>query len=380
MWRADLVRIRTGLRGARLAITTDGDGQDELNAIPGGKVTIERRHMERIPTEWLDPWRNAVIMSHRYGDTDAWVPIIGGPIVKAPSATPHQVQLQFAGIQEILRHRLLVHEWTNYADIVDWRANGPWWEGSLGQIAWNAVQMAQVKPRGSLPIVHGTPDEYITDDTRQGRGWRNFDIAKNRVWDDVLTGLCEEDGGPDIRFVPEYDAEGHVRWRFEHGTHHDPRIAHPYTLRIDADAAQSPITDLDATVSGVAVAHRVYGAGAGEGAGTEVRVAERLETVTPDMPLMESAVVDNQRTTMEQVVALAEGALAAGGAGTWQIAGRLQTSPAMPLWQVRPGAPAQFRVSGLAPFPSGWVRGRILKVGYDWSSDAVSIEIKEDTA
>lgn len=380
MWRADLVRTRTGQIGARLDVEPAGQITDETNGIPQGAVGVRRALIDRIPAAWWEPWRNAVVLRHRYSTADPWIPILGGPIIHYPAIDPDVAALSFAGIQEILRHRLLVHEWTDYSRIEDWKSGGPWWEGSLGQIAWNVVQMAQAKPRGSLPIVHGTPDELITDATRAGRGWHNWDTANLNVWEQVLKGLADDDGGPDLRFTPRdvSDVNRRIEWVFEHGTHHDPRIAHPYTIRLDATAARSPVSDLKVTVSGLSIAHRVYGSGAGEGAGTEVRIAERIETAIDEMPFLETAFADTSRTAWQDVLALAEGALSPGGTGSWQAVCKVHTSPGLPLWQVRPGAPVQLKVRGLEPFPNGWHRGRILKTSYSLASDIVDVEIEQE--
>ncbi|WP_347042013.1 hypothetical protein [Brachybacterium nesterenkovii] len=354
---------------------------DETNAVPSGSVTVQHERLSRIDRTWWEPWRNSIILSHRYSAGEEWRPIIGGPIINYPTIEPHEMTLTFAGIQEVLARRYLVHEWTDYARNEDWRAGGPWWEGSLGQIAWYVVQMSLAKPRGGLPIVHGTPDERITDETRKGRGWKNYDLAHGNVWSDVLKSIIDEDGGPDIRFTPRF-ATGttrRVEWVMEHGTHHDPRIAHAYTIRLDATAARSPVSDLSVTMSGLTIAHRVYGTGAGEGPGTEVRVAEALATATEEMPLLEAVVSDTQRTEWRDVLALAQGALSPGGLGAWQVSCKVHTSPALPLWQIRPGAPVRLRVAGLAPFPDGWVSGRVLKATYTLGSDVVAVEIEQET-
>lgn len=383
MWSADLARTRTGQLGAHLDVESGGQGlTDETNGIPAGSASIQRHLLQRVNPSWWEPWRNSIIFSHRYSAADPWTPIIGGPITHYPSIDPRAMQLTMGGIQEVLARRYLVHEWTDYAKVEDWRAGGPWWEGSLGQIAWYVLQMAQAKPRGGLPIVHGTPVERITDATRKGRGWKNYDLAHGNVWTDVLKSLVDEDGGPDVRFTPRFAAgtTRRVEWVMEHGTHHDPRIAHAHTIRLDTTAAHSPVSDLSVTMSGLTIAHRVYGTGAGEGPGTEVRVAEALGTAVEEMPLLESVVSDTQLTAWRDVLSMAQGALSPGGLGAWQVSCKIHTTPALPLWQIRPGAPVRLRVTGLAPFPDGWVTGRVLKATYTLGSDVVAVEIEQEEA
>lgn len=384
-WRADLFRVRTGQLGARLAVEDGGSITTETNGVPGAQVTVRRSALDRIPAQWLEPWRNGIVLQHRHLDSDAWTPIMAGPIIHYPTLTPDSVAIDVAGVEEIFRRRILVHEWSEYTGTAQqdansaWRANGPWWAGSLGQIMWNAVQMAQVKPGGGLPIVHGTPDEKITGSAAYGRGWRNWDIDSNNVWDDVLAGLSKEQGGPDLRFTPQAIAgERRIRWAFEHGTHRQSRIAHPYTLRLDSTAARSPVAGIEITASGVSAAHRVYASGAGEGAGTLVRVSERLDLLGDETPLLEATISDTSIGDWRQVVALAEGRVRAEALGRWQIACTVATSPGLPLWQLRPGAPVQIRVGGCAPFPETWQRGRILKAAYTLGSEHVQIEIEQE--
>lgn len=384
MWRVDLARTRTGQLGARLEVETGGKISTETNGIPSAQVSARRKQLDRIPREWLEPWRNSLVFQHRYGEGDAWTPIMAGPIIHYPSMTRDSVALSAGGIDEVFRRRILEHEWSTVRDKdgLDansiWRADGPYWEGSLGQIMWNVVQMAQAKPGGGLPIVHGTPDEYITDSTRVGRGWKNWDIDSNNVGEDILPGLSKEANGPDYRFTPQAIDSRRIRWAFEHGTHRAPHIAHPYTIRLDSTAARSPVSDIDITASGVAGAHRVYASGAGEGPGTLVRVSERLDLLGDETPLLEATISDTSIGDWRQVVSLAQGRARAEALGQWQIACTVATSPGLPLWQLRPGAPVQIRVAGCAPFPETWQRGRILKAAYTIGSDAVAIEIEQE--
>lgn len=77
-------------------------------------------------------------------------------------------------------------------------------------------------------------------------------------------------------------------------------------------------------------------------------------------------------------MALASGRVSGSGLGTWQIQCKVHTSPSLPLWQVRPGAPVQIRVPGRRPFPEGWHRGRVLKATYSLTSDVVQVEIEQE--
>lgn len=380
-WRARLARTRTGQVGATLDCTQVTALTDETNGTPSASIALTRDEVDRIgDSAWWETGRNSIIFDHRHQDVDEWRPIIAGPIVHYPKITAAGITLDMAGIQDVLSARGVINEWRDSATREAWKEGGPYWEGSLGQIAWHVVEQAMAKPRGGLPIVHGTPEEYITDDTRKGRGYPNWDISNANAWTHVLKKLAEEDGGPDLRFTPRY-VEGsngrRIEWVFEHGTHHDPRIAHPYTLRLNTAAADSAVSDLEATVSGLDVAHRVYGSGAGQGAGTYVDVAEAIDTAADETPLREAFVSDTSLASDDEVLALAQGHLSPGGRGGWQLACTIHTSPDLPLWQVRPGAPVEVKVAGLDPFPTGWVHGRILKATYDLGSDLVAVEIEE---
>lgn len=384
MWRAELFRVRTGQRGPTLEFEPgSSDPSAEINGVPAGQITIRRSWLQQsgIGRMWLTPWRNGVSLQHRYNTDEPWVPVIAGPITHKPKGSRLSLPIDFKGIEEILRYRYVTHEWGHYPTTHAWLAGGFYATGSLGQIAWRALRETLTeKPNGGLPIVHGTPDEIITDDTKHVRRYPNWDLANNNLWDDVLLGLAEEDGGPDFRFTPRW-AEGSIdndiEWVFEHGTHNQPRVAHPYTIRLDETAALSPVTDLDITESGLTITHRAYGSGAGEGPGTVVRVSERLDTLAEEMPLLEAYIADTQRTTGAEVLSLAAGAVHPYEEGSWEMRCDVHTSPSLPLWQFKCGAPVAVLVSEYhAPFPAGAYNGFIRSVTWDITSDTVSLEIE----
>lgn len=379
MWRADLVRTRTGQIGASLDIDVNTSPSDEINGIPAGTVALRRDLATRIPAAWWQPWRNSIVLAHRHRKTDTWTPIMGGPIIHYPTLGAESITVDFAGIQELLRRRIRTHEWRDYPDVTAWIAGMFAMRGALGEISWALIQESLSKPRGGLPIVHGTVTETVTDATAKSRAWGNWDLGNANLWDQVLKGLREEDDGPDMRFTPRYAAGGNrrIEWVYEHGTHHDPRIAHPYTLRLDATAARSAISNVDVTMSGLATAHRVFGTGSGEGPGTIVRAAEDLSLTVDEMPLIEAVVSDTSAASGEAVLALAQGGVSAGDLGTWEVACTIHTSPGLPLWQVRVGAPVQIKIKDRHPFPDGWQRGRIRSVSYSPPSDAVAVTIEE---
>lgn len=379
MWRADLARTRTGGLGARLDYTPAKDAEHAINESPTAAIRISQREMARVPDAWWEPWRNSIVFSHRFTTDEAWTPITGGPITGYTDIGRDQVTVQIAGIEEMWRYRWLIHEHRDYESPEKWLAGVHFWDWPLGQVAWEVVQDAMAKPRGGLPIVHGTPAELIAGATPGGRAWWNWDLSKGNVWA-ILQALSVEEGGPDFRFTPRYGAgtDRRVEWVMEHGTLRDPRIAHSHTVRLDATAARSPVMDVRVQVSALAAAHRVYATGSGEGAGTIVRVAEGMEATGDEMPLMEAVVSDTSVTTPEAALALAQGRLSPGGMGAWQVSCTVQASRALPVWQLRVGAPVRFRVSGHRPFPEQWVRGRILKAGYDLVTDRVALDIEQE--
>lgn len=380
MWRADLVRTRTGQRGARLNVDPGQQGPTlETNTIPTGSLILDRTEVARIASTWWEPHRNAVIMSHRHRPTDPWTAILGGPITEHPTVSKTRHTINWAGIQRIFQNRNLVHEINQALPLDDWKKGGPWWSYPLGQIAWEALQVAQAKPAGSLPITHGTPAELTVGATPGGRGWANWDLDKNNVWDDVLLSLSKEIGGPDLRFTPRWidDTPPRLDWLFEHGTHADPLIHHDQAIVLDDTAHHSAVSALAFTLSGKPTAHRVYGTGSGEGAGTIVQMREDLSLLADEMPLLETVVSDTSLTTAEAVAALAAGAVRPNSLGTWEATCKVMTSPARPLRSFKPGAPVRLKVAGYFPIPDGVKVGRILKAGFDLKTDQVSLTIEE---
>lgn len=378
MWRADLVRTRTGQRGARLNVDPGQQGPTlETNAIPTGSLVLRRTEVTAISTTWWEPLRNAIIMSHRHRETDPWTAILGGPITAHPTVSQTRHTITWAGIERILQGRELVHE---IADgIESWKAGGPWWSFPLGQIMWEALQMGQAKPQGSLPITHGTPAELTAGATPGGRSWANWNLDANNLWDDVLLALSKEHNGPDLRFTPRWvdDTPPRLDWLFEHGTHADPLIHHSNTINLDATAHHSAVSDLQFTLSGKPTAHRAYATGAGEGPGTLVALREDRALLADEMPLIETIVSDTSATTIEAVDALAAGAVRPNPLGTWEATCKVMASTSTPLHWFKPGAPVRLKVAGFHPLPDGVKVGRILKAGFDLKTDQVSVTIEE---
>lgn len=380
MWRADLVRTRTGQRGARLNVDP---GQQapvwETNAIPTGSLILRRAEVTEISATWWEPLRNAIIMSHRHRETDEWTAILGGPITEHPTVSKTRHTIVWAGIERILQGRQLVHETANFATLEAWKRNGPWWSYPLGQIMWEALQVAQAKPHGTLPITHGTPTERTTGAVPGGRGWANWDLGNNNVWDDVLLGMSKEHNGPDLRFTPRWisDSPPRLDWIFEHGTHADPLIHHTKAITLDDTAHHSAVSDLAFTLSGKPTAHRAYATGAGEGPGTVVAIREDLALLKDEMPLIETTASDTSATDDATVAALAAGSVRPNPLGAWEATCKVMASPSTPLHAFKPGAPVRLKVSGFHPISDGVKVGRILKVGFDLKTDQVSLTIEE---
>lgn len=283
-WVVHLVETVSGTVGRALD-PVSGSWSIELNKTESGSVAVKKSDLAGLDLGWFTPWKTSVLFSYVTPDGDV-VPWCGGPITGWPSESLHELQLSWSGIRKIFERR---HLETNM------KLTGL----TLGEIAWRVLQAGMVKPGGGLPIAHGVPAETGPHE----RTYESWNLANNAV-DKRLTELSEVINGPDMMFRPEWAASdrSRVRWQFMHGTRVDPAI--PQTWVPDWDAtSQADVVDLDLISSADAIATRVWGTGAGEGAGTVITKAENLALVNEYFPFLETVISDPDQDKAAPILA-----------------------------------------------------------------------------
>lgn len=296
-WTAHLIETVTGRLGAKLEVTS-GSWEDPLNDIPSTTLTIAKsEQMGQIGSRWWTPWMCGAVL--------CWddVPLLAGPLTEPVKETRTTLSLTVKGIEALLARWVVLDR--NF-DSGDALRNGPavaYTGLSLGSIAWQLVAQGMGR-NGSLPIVHGSPDEQ----TGHQRTYEAWNLANNSLWK-RLSEITAVIGGPDLAFRPEWadDAHRYVRWRMMHGTEAQPQIAQDRTPVIDdttqgrPDVAMEPASEWDAT-------NHLYATGAGEEAGMLVSqsVAERPTL----MPVLEDVMSDSSTESWDLVQAHCDAGLA----------------------------------------------------------------------
>lgn len=272
--RAYLVETMTGSLSRRLD-GFDLSWEDTLNDSGGGSLKLMKNDIPDIERRRLRPWWGSILIT--YVDTSGTEhPKFAGPIVSPVKEDHRTLSLTWAGIRTIFERRYITR---------DMKFGGL----SRGQIAWEILQEAMLRPGGQLPIVHGTPEESGLQPFLI-QGWN---LANNNV-DKLLTQLTEMPSGPDMMFRPRW-VEGRegsqIEWVFVHGTRLDPTIPQTWTPDWDTTAERTDVADVEVSSDSSAVTNRVIATGAGQGKDTiRSEPFDNLRRVQQGYPFLETVI------------------------------------------------------------------------------------------
>jgi len=382
-WVAHLVSTVTGVRGARLDLTSDGSWSIPVNGIEDWKVTVSKDQLGRIDPDWWGPWRASVLVSW---DTGAGlVPWVMGPITGPPAETRATATLACKGLGALLEHRVVLPR--------DYGLPGEY-EGdmtalardyvsrvgrSLGSIAQDIVDLStDRKLGGHLPVRYGSPREHHS--SLNERTYMGYNLANNGTWK-RLTELSEVIGGPDIAFRPAFtdDSQTHVEWVMMHGTSAQPGIEQDWTMDLDTTSSKSPVASVDVSTDASGLTNRVYWTGAGEDEGTLVRMSQNMRMLEDGTPLLESVGSTSDSESPSLVQAHADSALDAGARPLQQLTIQVDGSdPRCEIgrWHVGDMARVTIGDEWLTVAP-GTRPLKIIAAKGDWSSSMVTLEFQE---
>lgn len=301
MWSAYLIQTVTGVIGPRVEFSSGVSWQIHLNDIENLTLNLEKSSLPKVDANtWLAPWWGGLLW--KWNDQ----PILAGPFTARPIENFKTVSVQVGGIRSIFAHRFVIAEqtdWTKVAtSVIQYDGLG------LGTIVKRVVGVSMAKPAGALPIEYPLPDEVIPGDTLHQRTYPGYDI-QNLLTTDVLTKLSNVHNGPDIMFKPRMINDSQLVWDLWTGTEANPRIYQSNTAVWDTTAPQSSVTDLSIVTSGAYQTDRVFGTGAGTGAGTLVRMVEDSSQGAKQFPLLESSTSVGTETNPDVVISNAQGSL-----------------------------------------------------------------------
>ena len=381
-WVAHLVRTMDGRLGAQLDMASEGSWSIPINGIEDFSVTVSKSQLRRLERAWWESMRTSVVVSW-LGADGVLVPWVAGPIIGPPSEGRETATLSCRGIGAVLEKRVVLDREPAESPTDTQRAlatSSVRLRGmSLGTIAQEVVKRAtDLKIGGRLPIVFGSPREQGS--TLNERTYEGFNLANNGAWK-RLSELTKVQNGPDIAFRPRWTDDGRsLEWVMVHGTRAQPTIAQDWTMDVDTTSALSPVADVSVSTDAGRLSNRVYWTGAGEGAGTLIRVVQDTARLDGQMPLLEVVGATSDTENGSLVLQHARAELAAGRAPVTQITVTIDGSdPRCEIGRWRVGDAARLTMgSDWLTVSPGTSPKRIIAAKGSWDSPMVDIEFQDD--
>lgn len=160
-----------------------------------------------------------------------------------------------------------------------------------GTIAKRWVQQAQAWTGGNVPI--------LFEADRVGTKERNFEGAEFKNLGTVLSQLSQIEGGPDIRFMPQFTADMlGIQWVLETGTDASPLLSSDTVFEWAMDVPQSPVSNLKVSVDATRLATTAW-ATAGRSADT-VLVSRSTDTTLTDIGYAAFETLDSSHTSVSE--------------------------------------------------------------------------------
>ena len=381
-WVAHLVRTMDGRLAAQLDMASEGSWSIPINGIEDFSVTVSKAQLRRLERAWWESMRTSVVVSW-LGADGVLVPWVAGPIIGPPSEGRETATLSCRGIGAVLEKRVVLDREPAESPTDAQRAlatSSVRLRGmSLGTIAQEVVKRAtDLKIGGRLPVVFGSPREQGS--TLNERTYEGFNLANNGAWK-RLSELTKVRNGPDIAFRPRWTDEGRsLEWVMVHGTRAQPTIAQDWTMDVDTTSALSPVADVSVSADAGRLSSRVYWTGAGEGAGTLIRVVQDTSRLDGQMPLLEVVGATSDTENGSLVLQHARAELAAGRAPVTQITVTIDGSdPRCEIGRWRVGDAARLTMgSDWLTVKPGTSPKRIIAAKGSWDSPMVDIEFQDD--
>lgn len=378
----------TGQVGEQLDVAADGSWTWPINAAEEWSVTVGRDQLRRIGRDWWWPWKTSVLACWDADDGDGPQPVFLGPITGLPDEDQDAdtAKLPCRGLPALLAERVVIAR--DYGQNPDYPVESDMvWLArsqvalrgmSLGTIAQELVRLStEAKLGGDLPIRYASPREQSSRlNERTYEGWN---LSNNGLWK-RLEELTAVRNGPDIAFRPEWvdDERTRVRWAMFHGTAAQPTIAQDWTMDLDTTAEESVVASVGLKSDVSALTQRVYWTGAGEGAGTLVRMAQNDAALEEWMPLLETVGATSDTENGALVQAHADAALAAGSQPIHQLSIEVDGSDdraRIGRWRV--GDSAMVTVAGWLRIPDGTRPFKVISASGSWDSSMVTLEFQE---
>lgn len=361
-WKVYALRTTTGEVGSEYSPVA-GSWSIELNKIEDFSITVKKKDLLKRERLWWYPWSGGVLFTYT-GEDGIEHPVVAGPIHDYGTETTEELQLSCAGIRKIFEHR-----------VID--KNVRFEKMTYGDMSWRLIQLAMDKPGGSLPIVHGIPEE----EGRFEKSYEGWNLANNAV-DKLLTERSELINGPDMMFRPRWvpgSNKRRIEWVFVHGTQLNPLIPQSRQPDFDTTTTRSEVAAPSIKSSGEALRHRIWYTGAGEGEGIARTYAENLKGVENGQPFLETVASEADQASLDKLFEKAQGLLAAQSQMIDQLTFKTHArSKKNPLGSFFVGDIATVTLKDWITIPDGSREMTIIKMNGSLS-DEVTIDFQEDS-
>lgn len=263
------------------------------------------------------PWKTTLILVR--GSTPLWA----GPVA-THVGDEQTVQFGCVSIQQILDARLVIA--AGYLDDPNNAAADVTFTVDAGGVAAGLLQLAVTGIGRELPLFIPSPATVLSPT----RTYPSVDLASTA---DRLKALTEEDGGPDIRFLPTLNTQQtQLTWVTDIGTPHvgDPLAPWVWDYKVETISLS---VDSDAT----AMATREYVVGDGQDRDRIIGIAADTTGVAAGFPVLERVSRDNAANKSAVVVqALADAALLANlaAATAWTVGVDPEMFPEIGTWRI----------------------------------------------
>lgn len=404
MWSAHLFQVTTGQVGPRLNYQKMS-WSVSLNESEEMKFELKKSDLPKLNLNyWLAPWWAGVVVM--------WngTPIVAGPITSRPYETYDAVYIDCSGIRSVLAKRFVTQNITD--DRLLAKSTVSFKGFSLGTIAKKAVQQAQQKPGGALPIRYPMADEAINTfntlkatlpacryedsdncywnakvqgnkigesfirykgqviyEADHERNYKGYNL-QNINCDAVLTKLSNVRGGPDIMFKPKALDDNNIVFDMIYGSEDDPRLPQNNNDIVwDITPEQAQVVNMQVVMTGTHQTSRVYGIGAGQDFAKIMRFATNLDAVGKGFPFLESYISAGENTNPSVVKAHATADLKRNSNMLQEIQFTVRADGTEPITKFYPGDIVTLYVKNIIGIPDGAHEAILLNMNNDGSSN-----------
>lgn len=368
MWTANLFQVSTGNIGPRVEFESLS-WSIELNGVESISMKLRKSSLPIVDRRfWLSPWWAGVVIFYNE------VPIVAGPIITRPSESTDFVTIGCGGIRSVLAKRFVTEEQSNWDNLAK---SKKYWSGmSLATIAKRAVEAAQQKPAGGLPISFPVADELVANDANHERTYLGFNL-QNINSSDILTKLSNVLNGPDIMFKPRLVRDNQLTFDMWTGTEKQPRIYQKHTPVWDTTPNTGHIVDMSTIVTGSYQTYRTFSTGAGQDEGLLIKVATNEGPLQSGYPLLENVI--NVGNSENPVVVANHGLshLWANKESLLEVQMTVRTDGPIPLGEFWPGDLVHVITKGWLSLPDGMTEMRLLSIVGD-TSNSVKVSLQKE--